>query len=151
MSGCHSLILLCRPLARRSQGVITREEFLAALMRDTGSGKNQGHRLTRDQAEGLFDEADVDLGCIFDCDWVQGDDVNVCVSFDSEEDCSSDCTEDVVDWLTEACTAGYNCLADCAWLQYSYSYDLCEHYDPDEWEVETDYEEWDDAGFPFVS
>ena len=29
-------------------------------MRDTGSGKNQGHRLTRDQAEGLFDEADVD-------------------------------------------------------------------------------------------
>ena len=48
------------PLARRSQGVITREEFLAALMRDTGAGKNQGHRLTRDQAEGLFDEADVD-------------------------------------------------------------------------------------------
>ena len=53
-------MLLCRSLARRSQGVITREEFLAALMRDTGSGKNQGHRLTRDQAEGLFDEADVD-------------------------------------------------------------------------------------------
>jgi hypothetical protein len=26
-----------------------------------------------------------------------------------------------------------------------------EHYDPGEWEVETDYEEWDDAGFPFVS
>ena len=26
-----------------------------------------------------------------------------------------------------------------------------EHYDPDEWEVETDYEEWDDAGFPFVA
>jgi ribosomal protein L25 (general stress protein Ctc) len=23
------------------------------------------------------------------------------------------------------------------------------HYDPGEWEVETDYEEWDDAGFPF--
>ena len=79
-----------------------------------------------------LDEADVDLGCIFDCDWVQGDDVNVCVSFDSEEDCSSDCTEDVVDWLTEACTGGYNCLADCAWLQYSYSYDLCEYYDPDD-------------------
>ena len=79
-----------------------------------------------------LDEADVDLGCIFDCDWIQGDDVNVCVSFDSEEDCSSDCTEDVVDWLTEACTGGYNCLADCAWLQYSYSYDLCEYYDPDD-------------------
>ena len=65
-------------------------------------GATEGTLNLRDRR---LDEADVDLGCIFDCDWIQGDDVNVCVSFDSEADCSSDCTEDVVDWLTEACTA----------------------------------------------
>lgn len=47
-------------------GRITRNEFLAALTRPTGaSPAERGLTLSQDQAEMLFDEADVDCsGCI---------------------------------------------------------------------------------------
>lgn len=49
---------------RCAQGSISRDEFLNALTRDTGSGS----ALTREQAEALFDDADADRSGEIDVD-----------------------------------------------------------------------------------
>ena len=50
-----------------AQGVITRQEFLDALTRQTKGG-GVAHALTREQAESLFDDADADRSGEIDID-----------------------------------------------------------------------------------